>query len=239
MKRSPQSLPVYMLIIAANALPVYGAAIGKLFFFQIVYLYWFESLLLVFFDCIRIGAARGTGMNGGAFAMIAKGGLSAGARPITLSGRIGLILGTFVARVLLLAFYLLFILLFIMLQVTGKDHMIEVVMTIAFRNPYFNTALGVFIISNLVQLIGQFFIGGQYRQMSPRNYSNIMDGRTVVLHIMIALGVFAHKFLFEGTAYVAKGEIFYVGVFMLIKTIIDVLHAKNQQATEATEMPMI
>jgi hypothetical protein len=239
MKRSPNTLLIYILIVASNALPVYGALIGKLFFFQVIYLYWFESLLLILFDCIRIGAARGTGMDGDTFGIIAKGGIRVGSQPVGLWERIGLILRTLIVRTLLLAFYLLFILLFIMLQVTGKEHMMEVAMTIAFRNAFFNTAVGLFIISNLVQLIGPFFINGQYRQMSPHNYASIMDGRTIMLHVMIAFGVFIHKFLFEGTSYVALGEVVYVGIFMLIKTVLDILHARKQQAAEAEAMPMI
>src|ERR1043165_4949387 len=59
--RQNRALPLYLMLIVSNALPVYGAAIGKLVFFQVIYLYWFESLLRIVFDCIRIAAARGTG----------------------------------------------------------------------------------------------------------------------------------------------------------------------------------
>jgi hypothetical protein len=228
-----------MLIVAANAIPVYGAATGQLFFFQVIYLYWFESLLLILFDCIKIGAARGHKIDGGAFAIITKGGIGVGAGEVTALQRIGLILRTLIVRTLLLLFYLLFIVLFVMLQVTSRDHMVEAAKTIGFANSFFNTAVWVFIISNLVQLIGPFFINRQYREMAPHNYATIFDGRTIMLHVMIALGVFMHKFLFEGKAYESMGEAAYVGIFMLIKTVLDIRQARKERSMEPVAMPMI
>jgi hypothetical protein len=59
--------PAYLLLVAANALPVIGAATGRLVFFQALYLYWFESLLLIVFDGIRIATAQGSRVDGTLF----------------------------------------------------------------------------------------------------------------------------------------------------------------------------
>lgn len=228
------------MLITANGLPVYGAAIGRLVFFQVIYLYWFESLLLIFFDCIRIGAAQGRQVRGSVFNKISAGGIRQDTALMGFGAKCALILRTIIVRVLLLLFYLLFIVLFIGFHVTDKGHDMDVLETMVFRNQFFNTAVIIFVISMLVQLIGGFFISGKYRTDSPRAYASFFDGRTIFMHVMIVSSVFIHKFFFEDKSFAATGEIVYVGIFMLVKTIIDVLHLRSHFADHPEEeMPMI
>src|ERR1051325_5075349 len=72
MNTHPRLFPAYLAIVVANLLPIYGAAIGKLFFFQVIYLYWFESVLLIFFNCVRIAAAKGDTIEAGFVLSLAK-----------------------------------------------------------------------------------------------------------------------------------------------------------------------
>lgn len=226
--RHVNGLPAYLMLITANALPVYGAAIGKLVFFQVIYLYWFESLLLIFFDCIRIGAAQGRQIGGGIFNKMAIGGVRESGEVAGFSAKAGLILRTIIIRVLLLLFYLLFIVAFVGFRITGKEHKMDVMETMIFRNQFFNTAVIIFLINMVVQLIGGFFISGKYHTDSPRTYANFFDGRTMLMHVMIVGSVFIHQFFFEKKSYAATGEIVYVGIFMLIKTIVDILHLRSR-----------
>jgi len=233
--RKLRVLPAYLMLIVANALPVWGAAVGKLVFFQVIYLYWFESLLLVFFDCIRIMAAQGShrsSMN--PFSVLEKEEGSASLRRKT-----GLVIRTIVVRVGLLLFYLLFIVLFIGFQLTAKAHGVDVLETLVFRNRFFNTSILVFLINMTVQLIGGFFMNGKYRTEAPANYASIFGGRTILIHVMIVGSVFIHQYFFQGKSYEATGEIAYIGIFMLIKTVSDLLSLRARFAPENGSVPMI
>ncbi len=237
MARSLLTLPFWLLLITANAMPVYGAAIGKLVFFQVIFLYWFESLLLILFDCFRIGAAQGSLIEGSLFTKFSPAAIRGAGDVSGWGERLGLMLRTILVRSLMLAFYLLFIILFVAFQVTGEAHSREVALTLALRHPFFNTALAIFVIQMLVQLCG-FFISGRYLVESPHNYASIINGRTVLMHVMIVGSVFIHSYFFEGKTYAATGEVVYVGLFMLIKTVAEIMHLRNLQLADAPVLPV-
>jgi hypothetical protein len=160
-------------------------------------------------------------------------------RDLTFGGKFSLILKTIIVRVLILLFYLLFIVVFVGFQVTDKGHRMEVFTTMAMRNQFFNTAVIFFLISMTVQLIGGFFISGKYRTAAPINYTNVLSARTIVMHVMIVGSAVIHGFLFEGKSYVALGEILYVTIFMLGRTLLDIAHLRSQHAAEPTAISMI
>jgi hypothetical protein len=108
-----------------------------------------------------------------------------------------------------------------------------------FQNPFFNTAVIFFLINMTVQLIGGFFISGRYKVMAPANYTDVFTGRTILMHVMIVGSAVMHQFLFDGKSYVALGEVLYVGIFMLARTLIDLNHLRKQHEKEPVPMPMI
>lgn len=238
MKARPQLLPAYFAVITANLLPVYGAYLGKLVFFQILYLYWFECVLLIFFDALRIALARGTVLEPRLLTFSATSGAGA-ARCPGWASRTWMILKMSIGRMALLLFYLIFIVLFIMLQVTDKVHMRLVLETVIFRNVFFNTSLALFAISMLVQLLTGFLLNGKYKVASPLNYYSLFDFRTLLLHVMIISVVFIHKFLFEQHSYAAKGEIVYISLFMLIKALHEMSLLSKAHGEDPQGMPMI
>lgn len=225
------------MVIVSNALPIYGAALGKLVFFQIIYLYWFESLLLIGFDCIRIAAARGTASDDNIFTTISGGNIQHPERPAGFGGKVALILRTILVRVALLLFYLIFIVAFVGFQLTDKAHHLDVAMTMALRNHFFNTAVIIFLINMTVQLLGGFFLNGRYRTISPRHYANLFDGRAILMHVMIVGSVFIHQFFFAHKNYEALGEMVYVGIFMLIRTVFDLARLRSHFAEEEAAAP--
>ena len=237
--RQLRILPAYFMLIAANVLPVYGAAIGKLVFFQVLYLYWFESLLLILFDFIRILSARGSEVGESMSYVKVLRSTSEDGYVRGFWRKLGMALSTAVVRALLLLFYLVFLILFIGFHVTAKGHEMHVMETIVFQDQFFNTSVIAFIINMLVQLIGVFFIGGQYRKYSPRTYTSFMDVRTIIIHVMLAGSVFIHQFFFEGKSYEATGEIVYIGLFMLAKTGVDLLQLRGELSARPAVMPMI
>lgn len=207
-------------ILIANALPVYGAAVGSLNFFQVLYLYWLESLFLIFFQGIRIVCAGGKKMDADPYPMKVDG-KPLKQKEVLLNtwGKIKLMLRYTFFQIFLLGFYLIFIIAFIMMQVTDKSQRSAGLNTIFFGNFYFNLSLIAFMISAAIQLITGFFTNGSYRQMSPWNYINIFGARTIIMHVMIVTSVFIHQFFFAGKSYAAKGEIVYVLLFMLARTV--------------------
>jgi hypothetical protein len=232
--RQLKPLPLYLMLIASNAMPVYGAATGKLVFFQMIYLYWFESLLLIIFDCIRIAAARGKGTEGEIY-INRDSDMREDAIPVGFGMRLSLILRSILFRTGLLLFYLVFIVVFVGLQVTDKAHRMDVAMTMGLQNPFFNAAVLVFLINMTVQLIGGFFLNGRYKTESPRSFYNFLDGRTILMHVMIVGSVFIHQYFFEHKAYEAWGEVVYVGIFMLIRTILDLIRVRSHFVTEVAD----
>lgn len=212
-----------LAILIANALPVYAAAVGQLTFFQVIYLYWLESLLLIVFTAVKIGFAQGVVLVDRSLLMRAGGRPNqVDERPYDAWSKLGMILRHAIGRSFVLGFYLIFLILFIMLQVTGEDQLVNMALTLGFRNSWFNAGLLAFIISMSVQLITGYFLNGQYRIASPRSYGMLLDGRIILIHVMTVAVVFLHKFLFDGKAYAAKGEILYVALLMLIKCCADV-----------------
>jgi hypothetical protein len=225
------------MLILANALPIYGAAIGKLVFFQVIYLYWFESLLTIAFDCIKIATARGTAADANVLPSLASEDFGQTEKPLGFGGRLSLILRTILVRVALLLFYLIFIVVFVGFKLTDKSHRVDVAMTMALRNPFFNTAVIIFLINMTVQLLGSFFLNGRYRTTSPRNYASLFDGRTILMHVMIVGSVFIHQFFFEHKHYEALGEIVYIGIFMFIRTVFDLARLRSHFAEDQMATP--
>ncbi len=227
------------MLITANALPVYGAVLGKLVFFQVLYLYWFESLLLILFDLVRIACAQGKNVpedaqfkvNSVLIQWDSDGDLRAWSK-------LKMMFWTALIRTGILLFYLIFIVAFVGFQMTAHEHRTDAFNTVFLRGPFVQTAVWAFIISSIVQLIGGYFFNGEYRRLSPRAYQNFFSGRVILMHVMIVGSVFIHKFLFEDKSYAAGGEIVYVGLFMLIKTIIDIRHFANTY-TEDAALPII
>lgn len=49
-----------------------------------------------------------------------------------------------------------------------------------------------------------------------------------MIHVMIVSSVMIHQFVFDGKSYAATGEIVYIGLFMLLKTIGDLWQLKKR-----------
>jgi hypothetical protein len=237
MKLRLHLLPAWAAIITANLVPLFGAMTGRLFFFQVLYLYWFESLLLIFFDVIRIACARGRETGGNMFDQWINAGRDA--EQFTFGRRLWLIVRYVLVKGGMLLFYLIFVLAFIAFQVTDSSNGLTVTETVAFRNAYFNTSVGCFLISMTVQLITGFFLNGRYKVMSPLSYSSFFDARTMLMHVMIISVVFLHKYLFEHRTYAAAGEILYVGLFVFFKALIEIRKSSLERKDYPDAIPMI
>lgn len=227
-------------MILANGIPVYGAFAGKIVFFQVLWIYWVESLILIGFDLVRIAAAKGRATEPGA-----EGSLFQSLQVVAVSGewtawtRLKSMIGIVVIRGFILLFYLIFLVLFVGFQVTDDSQIMNVGRSIALRDPFVNTALLVFVINGLVQLIGGFFLNGLYRTVSPQRYSGVFDARTVIMHVMIGTSIFIHLYLFQDKPYAWAGEAVYVAIFMVVRTVIEIRRLRSDDRQAGTAVVMI
>lgn len=90
--------------------------------------------------------------------------------------RFWLLFRTALVRTGILLFYMLFIVVFVAFQVTSKDHRMDMVNTVFFRNEFFNFSSIAFLINATVQLIAGFYLSGQFRTASLRAFVRFFDG---------------------------------------------------------------
>lgn len=222
------------MLVLTNAIPVYGAWIGKLLFFQLIYLFWLEGFVLILLDDIRIMTARGNDevAGGAGIQMLVAVPNATGPKTThwTFFKRLWLAIRSSFLKSLVLFFYLLFIIVFIGLQVTDQSRHTDVWQTIGFKNDYFNFSLAAFAINAVVQLIAMFFLNGRYKIVSPSQFSFPINGRIIFMHVMIVGSVFIQLIFFKGKSYESMGEVVYVGIFMLIKAMGDWLNLRARVA---------
>lgn len=226
-------IPLWAVRILALAMLVWGAWIGALTIFQVIWVFWVEAWLVIPFMLVRVAAARGPARSGLPGALQSeRDGKMPGADPeeygrtATTPERFRIMAGFVFLRGFLLLFYLPFILLFILMQVTQKEAVVAGMETIMFRNEWANNIWMTFLFQHLIEIIVHFFQNGRWRTASPREVALLMDEKTILMHIMIVGTVFMHKFLFEGKDYAAKGEVVYVAVFSLLRLCVDAVAKK-------------
>ncbi len=147
---------------------------------------------------------------------------------------------TVLVRGLLMGVYLLFIVFMIGHEMTAEDRRPTLTPTLFLQDAFMQTALAAFLASNVVQLVGGYFFSGQYRRYSPRAYQNFLSPRVIIMHIMIVGSVFIHQIFFRDRSFAGMGEVVYVGLFMLLKTVLDIRSmAKQRSAEPDVGAPMI
>ncbi len=252
-----------LAVIVANVLPIWLAFIGKLTFFDVLYLYWFESLLLIVFRCVKIGFARGQvtyslwvaetvnkgyGMNKTNYALqpLSTDLKEEDGTPYRLTKvfstweKTKMIIKIALARVGVLLFYLIFMLVFLLLMVNNTDQKMNSLTAIVFRDSYFNTAIIFFIFSMITQLLQGFFANGAYKKMSPKYYATVFDSRTILLHVTIIGSVFLHQFLFKGKSYEFYGQMVYVAIFIALKMVAEYAQVdSNKEGLHSAEATYI
>lgn len=218
-------IPLWATRILALALPVWGAWIGQLTIFQVIWVFWVEAWLAIPFALVRVAAARGPYRPGIQSALRSSVAPSAVPdeimRTATTWERIRIMFGFVLLRGGILLFYLVFIVAFILMQVTQREAMETGIETMVFRNSWANSIWATFLFQHFIELIAHFFYNGRWRTAPPREMALFFDEKTVLMHVMIIGTVFMHKFLFEGKDYAAKGEVVYVAIFGLLRLAAD------------------
>lgn len=193
-----------------NLVPVAGYWFLDWSLFAIVYIYWVEALLVGFFLALKVLLSKGTDPVTG--------------RPASLATRISKSFKTMLVRTAILLFYWLFILVFVALgqgKLSSGEHTrnIEIIF---FFNGSFNIAVFAFFLSQLQEFLRDFILTGQYKTKVPTHFISFFDSRTIIIHVVIVLGTFAHEFLVK---YKDMDErlpgLGFVGVLFVIKCLAD------------------
>ncbi len=224
----------YLFLLMANIIPIVAVWENKFTFFQVIYLYWFETVLLIIPAWVRIAMAQGTQTESGQTLNVAleaiKNSRNEGEepKPFTPWQKWGIMVRFGFIKLFIMGFYLIFIVVFTGLMVGKKEEGIIVFKTMFFYDPIFNAAVLVFIISMTVQLIAGYIMNGKYKIMSPLNYNNFFDGRTIILHISIVLTTFMYSWWFKDKPHESLGPVAFTTFFVFLKTILDLLSLKNE-----------
>jgi len=217
---APGQLPLWALRLIAFALPVWGAWVGQLTVFQVIWVYWLEGWIVLPFLFLRIATARGPYAGGW------TDNPPPDAPPATAGQRASMMLGLLLVRGGLLLFYLIFIIVFLLLQVSSDAAIFEGINTVRFGNSWANSAWGAFILAQVMEVATHFFSNGIWRTAPPARYAQPFDARTILLHIAIISTTMLHQFVFTGRDYAAKGEVAYVALFGLLRLAVDAVAAR-------------
>jgi len=193
-----------------NLVPVAGYWFLDWSMFAIVYIYWVEALLVGFFLAIRV--------------LFSKGIDPVTNKPASLAIRVSKSFKTMLVRTAILLFYWLFILVFVALGQgkLGTEEHTKNVEIIFFFNSSFNIAVFAFFLSQLQEFLRDFILTGRYKTEIPTHFISFFDARTIVIHVVIVLGTFAHEFLLK---YKDMDErlpgLGFVGMLFIIKCLAD------------------
>jgi Family of unknown function (DUF6498) len=189
------------------------------------WLFWTESLVLSFFDAVRVLYSQGQ-----------TEGTPPEQKPLVY--HTGAALKFLFGRILIFLFYSLFIIVFIGFVADPKGDRIGVVQTIFFRNQLFNWALLLSMASQVFYLIKYFFMNGQYYYSTISNYAILFNGRQLVIHVAVVLGAVGATFLFKNKTSGSYAGIWIIGIFCFAKCIWELFLSSRQktQPKQVVEM---
>ncbi|GDX52959.1 hypothetical protein LBMAG27_20060 [Bacteroidota bacterium] len=208
------------ILIVTNFLPLYFYATGGWTVFMFFYLYWLETVILSFYTSLKIISASGYTENEVSPSLFKK----------SMTA-----IKFFIARSLLLCFYLLFLVVFIGFMGEDKDAMFKSVLAVVFRDETFNIAVAGFILSHGFEYLFNYLLTNENKKMRADGYTLFFDARIIVIHVSIVLSAFVITWSPENQiAGHAVGSYLALAIFIVIKTIVDVFHfvSKNNKQLE-------
>jgi hypothetical protein len=173
-----------------NLLPLYGVWTQGWTFFLVMYIFWFEMLIVTFFNTFKILLSQGHTLQEG----VLRG------EAVALTSRFGEGLKYLIVRMMIFLFYMIFIIVFVGLGVgthsSIKDASVRDMATaLYFSNGTFNLAIISFFSMNLYQFLKKFVLNQRFLVSQPEEFSAYFDYRMITVHVTLVLGVFLGKFL--------------------------------------------
>lgn len=186
---------------ALNLIPLLGVIFFNWSIFALIYAYWLETLVISVLRAVMILTAQN----------------SPEKPPHIRKALVSLI-----ANVGVLVFYMIFIIVFIGVQISSKQQGQPFYMYLALIDNGFKIGIFIMVSVKIAELILGYFRTGNYKNASPGDLSVFFDTRTIMLHLVIVLGFFAFDFTTQRFN-VQGGVIAFAAVFVIIKTLVDLL----------------
>jgi Family of unknown function (DUF6498) len=192
---------IFPLLMLSNLFPLFGVLQEGWPFFLILYIFWFEMLIVTFFAELKMYFSR-AGETG-----------SEKARKMFSFG---------LARVGIFCFYMIFIVVFVGLLGTDRKQLFQVFRAMAFQDLIFNIAILNFLGYNFLEFLFYFILNKRYLSSRVADHTQVIDGRQIVVHVVVVLGAFLSNFILQKT-----GNNYYysnlalVILFILFKMIAD------------------
>ena len=138
----------------------------------------------------------------------------------------------FIARVLLLLFYLLFLVAFIGFSTEDRDDSMKMFGAVFFRDFNFNMAVTGFVLSHGFDFIFNYLLTNENQYKKYNAFSLFFDARIIVIHVSIVLSAFALQFspgsIINGHA---VGSYLALTIFIILKTAVDIFSASGKAIT--------
>lgn len=218
----PKLSPEVAVTIVFNLVPIIGVAYYDWAPFEMFWLFWMETLIIAFFNTIRILFSQG---------------YEAG-QPAGSSLQLNYIAAIkyLVLRIVIFLFYAIFIIVFIGILGSSDSNGIRALGAIAFQNKLFNLALLIIFCSQSYYITRYFFMNRAYYYSRPSEYAGIFDGRQIVIHVAVVVGAVGATFLFKKESSSQWAAIWTISIFCLLKCILDLYFISSKPAG-AVEAP--
>ena len=226
-----RQIPVLPLLVVTNIFPLIGVIYYDLSFFAFFYLYWTETVLIGIFRWLKMLKANKVSQPDPNFTINSE---SLSLRKV--NSRVYMMGMYFFWRSFILIFYLVFIIVFVGLWDTGNEgNYTSFGRAILFREPWMQITLLSYVLTQAIDYI-LYIRDKQYETTSLQELASVFDGRTIVLHVVIVLGVFLSQWVSEDVfpSYPKAGTIAFASLFVVIKTFVDILSYKMQTSREDT-----
>lgn len=203
-----------LFIIVFNLIPIVGVASFNWQPFEAFWFFWVETLIMAFFNAIRIVYSQGQSPDG-----------INTTKPLVYHIDKGI--KYLLIRIVVFLFYAIFIITFIGFVANVNKDKVAVVTTLFFQNKLFNVGLLISIFSQGYYLLMGYFRNGAFYTSTPDNYAAIFDGRQLVMHVAIVLGAVGAMFLEKNTTFGNYSSIFIISLLCICKCFFDIFNASK------------
>lgn len=193
-----KSIPPVVYALISNALQVYGILYLGWHFFPILYLWWWEELVLTVFGVFKLRRLRPIL-------------LKTASKTEVLAGE-----SAVRARFFLLFVYFVFVVVMGGFVFAAKGSYVENILTLIFRNPVFNLNLCLFIVVQAWIFWRDFYQNKPPKQEASVTLRHTFDLRSVIIHVGLLAGAVL-SFLLQRYNLAQTEHAFMFG-FMAIKT---------------------
>ncbi len=200
---------IIFFIVAFNIIPIFGVIFYKWQPFDAFWFFWVETLIMAFFNCIRIIFSQNQTANN-----------IYSNHPFQLNIIKGL--KYLLIRFGIFLFYALFIIVFIGFLANNSENKMTVLTTLFFQNKFFNLGLVLSVISQSYYLIFYFFRTGTYVTARPDAYTALFDSRQLIMHLAVVLGTFGSIFLIKNTSFGNLSAVFIISLLCLGKCVAEI-----------------